>query len=123
MKKVFMVDDSATLLMSMRSIASKAGYDVDTAESGEAAMEKLNGGYVPDLIITDLNMPGMNGIELIGLIKKMAAFRFKPVLMLTTESQQAVRVEAKAAGAMGWLVKPVQAGQFLAVLKKVLPGT
>jgi len=121
MKKVFMVDDSATLLASMKGIAIKAGYAVDTAASAEIALQKLKGGYVPDLIITDLNMPGMNGIELIKEIRKLPAFRFKPILMLTTESQQSIRNDAKAAGAMGWLVKPVQAKQFVEVLKKVLP--
>ncbi len=123
MNKVFMVDDSPTLLMSMQSIACKAGYDVETAESAEVALDKLDTGYVPDLIITDLNMPGMNGFELITAIKKMTAFRFKPILMLTTESQKEMRMQAKSVGANGWLVKPVQAPQFLAVLKKVLPGT
>jgi two-component system chemotaxis response regulator CheY len=72
-------------------------------------------------MITDLNMPGMDGITLIKEVKKQPAFRFMPVLMMTTESQQEKRNEARAAGATGWLVKPVQPEQLLEVLKKLLP--
>jgi two-component system chemotaxis response regulator CheY len=79
-------------------------------------------GFAADLMITDLNMPGMDGITLIKKVKAMPAMRFKPVLMLTTESQQAKREEAKAAGATGWLVKPVQPNDLVGVVKQVLPG-
>ena len=122
MKTIMIVDDSATILMSMDGILRKAGFKVEKAASSEESLKKLKGGIKPDLIITDLNMPGMNGIEMILEIRKMPAFRFKPILMLTTESQEAKRNEAKKAGATGWLVKPVKPNALLAVVKQVLPG-
>ncbi|MDQ7074838.1 MAG: response regulator [Gammaproteobacteria bacterium] len=121
MKKIMLVDDSTTLLMSMKGILSRAGFEVLTASSGQQALEKIEG-FKPDLVITDLNMPGMDGITFIKASKKTAAMRFKPILMLTTESQQSKRDEAKQAGAMGWLVKPVAPEQLTQVVKQVLPG-
>jgi len=120
MKTILLVDDSATLLMSMQAILKKAGYAVETATGGDAALRKLQT-LKPNLMITDLNMPGMDGITLIREVKKQPAFRFMPVLMMTTESQQEKRTEARTAGATGWLVKPVQPEQLLEVLKKLLP--
>jgi two-component system chemotaxis response regulator CheY len=120
MKTILLVDDSATLLMSMQAILQKAGYAVETATGGDAALKKLAANK-PNLMVTDLNMPGMDGITLIKEVKKQPAFRFMPVLMMTTESQQEKRNEARAAGATGWLVKPVQPEQLLEVLKKLLP--
>lgn len=120
MKTILLVDDSATLLMSMQAILKKAGYVVETAPGGDAALKKLQT-LKPNLMITDLNMPGMDGITLIREVKKQPAFRFMPVLMMTTESQQEKRTEARTAGATGWLVKPVQPEQLLEVLKKLLP--
>lgn len=121
MKKILLVDDSSTMLMSMEGILKRAGYQVDKAGNGAIALQKLQQG-VPDLMITDLNMPVMDGITLIKEAKKLPAMRFKPILMLTTESQQAKRNEAKAAGAIGWLVKPVKPDELLGVIKQVLPG-
>ncbi|CAK0776154.1 Chemotaxis protein CheY [Azospirillaceae bacterium] len=122
MKTIFLVDDSPTLLMSMESVLTKAGFQIKKANSGEAAVEQLRGGLKPDLVITDLYMGAMNGIELIKAIRKMSPFRFTPILMLTTESQQDKRADAKAAGATGWLVKPVQPNDLLKVIKQVVPG-
>ncbi|MBF0097870.1 MAG: response regulator [Magnetococcales bacterium] len=122
MKTIMIVDDSATILMSMEGILKKAGYLVEKAARADEALKKLQGGVRPDLIITDLNMPGMTGIEMIREIRKIAAFKFKPILMLTTESQEAKRMEAKSAGATGWLVKPVKPEDLLAVVKQVVPG-
>lgn len=122
MKKVLLVDDSATILMSMKQLLAKH-LQVETASDGTEAMSKLNGGYKPDLIITDINMPQMNGLELIEKVKKMSAFRFTPMLVLTTEYDETKRAEAKKLGATGWLVKPVKGDQLLQVLKQVLPGS
>lgn len=122
MKTILLVDDSATLLMSMEAIIKKGGYGVQKAKNAEDAIQKLGGGFKPDLIITDLNMPGMDGIALIAHLRKMAGLRFTPILMLTTESQQTKRQQAKAAGATGWLVKPVDSQQLLSVIKQVVPG-
>ena len=122
MKTIMVVDDSATIRMSMESILKKAGYGTVIADSAESALRLLTGGAKPNLIITDLNMGAMNGIEMIREVRKMAANRFVPILMLTTESQVAKRQEAKAAGASGWLVKPVDAGGLMQALAQLLPG-
>jgi len=121
MKKILLVDDSSTMLMSMEGILKRANFEVATATDGNKALQQITA-FKPDLMITDLNMPGMDGITLIKEAKKMPAMRFKPILMLTTESQQSKRNEAKAAGAMGWLVKPVKSEQLIQVVKQVLPG-
>ncbi|MGB0957984.1 MAG: response regulator [Litorivicinus sp.] len=121
MKKILLVDDSTTMLMSMEGVLKRSGFEVETATGGELALGKINAS-TPDLMITDLNMPGMNGIELIRAAKSLPSMRFKPILMLTTESQQAKRDEAKQAGACGWLVKPLEPAQLTDVVKQVLPG-
>lgn len=121
MKTILIVDDSKTILMSMEGVLKKAGFSVMTADGGMAALAKINA-TLPDLMITDLNMPGMDGITLIKEVKKIPSMRFKPVLMLTTESQQEKRLEAKKAGAIGWLVKPVQPPELVSVIKQVVPG-
>jgi two-component system chemotaxis response regulator CheY len=119
-KTILIVDDSATMLMSVKGTLEMAGYKVETAEDGVKAMAKITSGLKPDLIITDINMPNMNGIELIK--KARAVLRFTPILTLTTESQQGMRAEGKNAGATGWLVKPVSGSDLLKVIKQVLPG-
>lgn len=122
MKTIMLVDDSATMLMSMDAMLKKASFATQTAASAEAALKLLHDGAKPNLIITDLNMGAMNGIELIREARKIPALRFIPMLMLTTESQAAKRQEAKAAGASGWLVKPVDGAGLLQVLGQLLPG-
>jgi two-component system chemotaxis response regulator CheY len=77
----------------------------------------------PDLIITDINMPNMGGLELIKNVKALPGFRFVPILTLTTESDASKRDEGKRLGATGWLVKPISGGDLLKVIKQVLPGT
>ncbi len=120
MSAIHLIDDSATMLMSMEMLLKRAGYTVTKSESAEVAMTALES-ISPKLIITDLNMPGMNGIELIKALKQQSKFRFTPMLMLTTESQQSRREEAKSAGATGWLVKPVEPEQLLGVVKQLVP--
>lgn len=120
MKTIFLVDDSTTILLSMSAILSKAGYETDKASSADEGLTKLKAGLKPDLLITDLNMPGMNGIEFIKEVRKLPNLRFMPILFLTTESQQSKRDEAKAAGASGWLVKPVNAEQLIDTIKLVV---
>lgn len=121
-KTILIVDDSATMLMSVKSNLEIAGFAVETAEDGAKALAKLAGGLKPDLIITDINMPNMNGIELIQKARGISACRFTPILVLTTESQQERRDEAKKLGATGWLVKPVGGADLLKIIKQVLPG-
>ncbi len=120
MKTVFLVDDSATILLSISNILAKAGYATEKAASGEEALRKLQGGVKIDLLITDLNMPGMNGIDLIKEVRKLPAYKFVPILFLTTESQQSRKMEAKAAGASGWIVKPATADELLNTIKLVV---
>jgi len=121
MKSVLLVDDSDTIRASLSDILHRNGLKTETAKDGKEALGKL-GGFKADLIITDLNMPVMDGLTLIKEIRKLPAHRFTPVLMLTTESQQAKRDEARAAGATGWLVKPVKPDDLMAVVRKVVPG-
>ena len=120
MKHVFLVDDSATMLMSLKGTLEMSGFKVDTAGDGQAALDRLKTGLKPDLIITDINMPRMDGIQLIREARKL--LRFTPILSLTTESQQGKRDEAKKNGATGWLVKPVGGSDLVKVIKQVLPG-
>ncbi|SKA31504.1 response regulator [Consotaella salsifontis] len=119
---VMLVDDSPTLLASMESVLRRAGHDVVKSLSAEEALSKLKAGTKPRLVITDLNMGGMNGIDFIRQAKKVSGMAFTPMLMLTTESQQARRAEAKAAGAAGWLVKPVAADALIGVVKQLVPA-
>ena len=122
MTTVMLVDDSATILMSLKTILGKAGFGVETASDGKEALGRLTSGLRPNLIISDLNMPNMDGITFIREARKTSGLRFIPMLMLTTESERTKRDEAKTAGATGWLVKPVATSQLLGVIKQVLPG-
>ena len=98
----------------------QAGYEVIEAEHGQAALNKLQSSTV-DLIITDLNMPVMDGITLIQNVRKMPAMRSKPILMLTTEGLAGKKEQGKAAGATGWIVKPFDPDKLLLTIAKVLP--
>lgn len=120
MKTVFLVDDSTTMLMSLKGTLEISGFKVDTAGDGQQAVNKLKAGLKPDLIITDINMPHMDGIDFIREARKL--LRFTPILALTTESQQVKRDEAKKIGATGWLVKPVGGTELISVIRQVLPG-
>ena len=119
---IMIVDDSPTMLMSIEGILSKAGLGVVKAASGEEAVTTLQGGTKPNLLITDLNMGAMNGIELIRRVRKLPGLQFIPILMLTTESQQDKRNEAKSASATGWIVKPVDPDALLKVIRQLVPG-
>jgi two-component system, chemotaxis family, chemotaxis protein CheY len=121
-KTILIVDDSATMLMSLKNNLEIAGFNVETAEDGVKGLSKLKSGIKVDLIMTDINMPNMNGIELIQNARTLPGFRFIPILVLTTESQQVKRDEAKKLGATGWLVKPVGGADLLKIIKQVLPG-
>ncbi|WP_210249484.1 response regulator [Methylobacterium sp. WL7] len=119
---IMIVDDSPTMLMSIEGILSKAGLGVVKAASGEQALATLQAGTKPNLLITDLNMGAMNGIDLIRRVRKLPGLQFIPILMLTTESQQDKRNEAKSAGATGWIVKPVDPEALLKVICQLVPG-
>lgn len=121
-KTVLVVDDSSTMRQMVAYTLTSAGYEVVEAGNGKEAVSKLNAGTKPALVVTDLNMPEMDGITLITEIRKMAAFKFTPILMLTTESTDDKKKAGQAAGATGWIVKPFNPEQMLKVIQKVLPA-
>jgi two-component system chemotaxis response regulator CheY len=121
-KTILIVDDSATMLLSLKSALSLGGFQVETATNGQVALDKLMAGLKPNLILTDINMPVMGGLEMIGKVRAMPSCRFFPILTLTTESETAKRDEGRRLGATGWLVKPVSGADLLKVIKQVLPG-
>ncbi len=116
-KKFLVVDDSASMRQLMSFTIKDAGYEVLVAENGKDALGKLNGEKV-DMVITDLNMPEMDGIELIKQLRTMTGYQFAPIVMLTTESQEARKQEGRQAGASGWIVKPFSPLQLLEVVRK-----
>ena len=120
--KVLVVDDSITMVMSLKTTLTMNGFEVETADNGKTALDKLNAGVKPNLILTDINMPVMGGLELIGKVRAMPGLKFIPILTLTTESDAAKREAGKSAGATGWIVKPVSGDDLVRVIRKVLPG-
>ena len=120
-KTILIVDDSASLRQVVSIALKGAGYEVIEAGDGKEALTKLNGAKI-HLIISDVNMPNMDGITMVKEIKKMANYKFTPIIMLTTESQDGKKKEGQAAGAKAWIVKPFQPQQMLvAVSKLILP--
>lgn len=119
-KTALVVDDSASLRQLVVFTLKQAGFAVLEGGNGREGLEQLNGQRV-ELVITDLNMPVMDGIEFVKQIRTLPKYKFTPVLMLTTESQASRRQDGKAAGATGWLVKPFNPDQFLQVVAKVCP--
>lgn len=118
-KTVLIVDDS-TSLRQVVSIALKgAGYEVIEACDGQDALGKLTGQKV-HLIISDVNMPRMDGITMVQNVKQMPAYKFTPIIMLTTESQEGKKLEGKAAGAKAWVVKPFQPAQMLDAVSRLI---
>jgi two-component system chemotaxis response regulator CheY len=117
-KVILTVDDSASVRQMVRFTLSDAGYTVVEAVDGQDALTKLTSSV--NLIITDLNMPNLDGIGLIRTVRSNPAFKGLPILMLTTESQAERKQEGRSAGATGWIVKPFTTQQILAVVKKVL---
>ncbi|WP_028587077.1 response regulator [Desulfocurvus vexinensis] len=115
---IMTVDDSASVRQMVSFTLKNAGYDVIEATDGKDALAKLSGPI--KMVITDLNMPNMDGITLIKNIRANAAYKFIPIVMLTTESQATKKQDGKTAGATGWIVKPFKPDQLLAVVKKVL---
>jgi two-component system chemotaxis response regulator CheY len=123
MLDVLIVDDSPAIRASVALILKAGQINAVEASSAEDALEKLkNVSFKPGLFIVDLNMPGMDGISLIKKIRTLPNLRFTPILMLTTESQQTKRQEAKAAGATGWLVKPISPADLMRTVKQVCPN-
>ena len=120
-KTVMVVDDSASLRQVVGIALKGAGYDVLEGCDGQDALNKLTGQKV-HLIISDVNMPNMDGISFVKAVKQMPNYKFTPIIMLTTESQETTKQQGQAAGAKAWVVKPFKPEQMLdAVSKLILP--
>ena len=120
-KTILIVDDSESVRKVLGILLKGAGFAVLEAEDGKDALAKLSGQKI-HLIVSDVNMPNMGGIELVKAVKQLPNYKFTPIIMLTTESQEASKREGQAAGAKAWVVKPFKPDQMLsAVQKLVLP--
>lgn len=118
-KKVLAVDDSATIITSISFVLKEAGYEVVEAVDGVDGLAKANADKF-NLVITDINMPNMDGIEMIKQLRSTEGYKFTPIIALTTESQDSKMQEGKAAGATGWIVKPFTSEKLLAIVKKII---
>lgn len=119
-KLALTVDDSKTIREMVSYTLKNSGFDVLEAEDGVQALSVL-GDQKVSVIITDLNMPNMNGIELIKTLRSKSQYQFVPILMLTTEADDSKKMEGKQAGATGWIVKPFNPDKLLQVVTKVCP--
>ena len=119
MANILAVDDSASMRQMVAFTLTNAGHQVVSAVDGKDALDKA-GAEQFDLVLTDVNMPLMDGITLTRELRSLAPYRFTPILMLTTESGADRKMEGKAAGATGWIVKPFNPDQLIAVVSKVL---
>jgi two-component system chemotaxis response regulator CheY len=119
---IMIVDDSVSVRKMVAFTLENAGYTVIEAESGQDALEKLETSHNIHMFILDLNMPGMDGIELTELLRSMDDYRFTPIIMLSTESHASKKHEARSAGATGWITKPFKPFELINVVKKVIFG-
>jgi len=119
MPSILAVDDSASMRQMVAFTLKGAGYDVVEAVDGEDALGKAKAGRF-DLVVTDVNMPRKDGITLIKELRQLGDYKFTPMLMLTTESGTDKKMQGKAAGATGWIVKPFNPDQLLKTINKVL---
>jgi two-component system chemotaxis response regulator CheY len=119
MKTIMTVDDSASLRQMVGVVLRGAGYEVVEAVDGADGLSKLNGQHL-DLFLTDVNMPRMDGFEFTRQLRTMPAYKFVPIVLLTTESNADKKQQGKSAGATAWIVKPFNPDQLLAVVTKVL---
>ena len=117
--RILAVDDSASMRQMVTFTLKGAGYDVEEAADGQQALNKAKSGKF-NIVISDVNMPVMDGITLIRELRSLPDYKFVPILMLTTESTSDKKQEGKSAGATGWIVKPFNPEQLLATVKKVI---
>jgi two-component system, chemotaxis family, chemotaxis protein CheY len=118
-KRILIVDDSASVRQVVGIALKGAGYEVLEGVDGADALAKLDGQKI-HLIISDVNMPRMDGITFVREAKKLPAYKFTPIIMLTTESEEKKKLEGQAAGAKAWVVKPFQPAQMLAAVSKLI---
>lgn len=120
---ILIVDDSRMMRTMVRGALEADRHDVVEASDGRVALETLEQmAYPADLVITDVNMPDMDGLSLVRALRAGARHRFTPILVLTTESGDTVKRQGREAGATGWLVKPFDPGQLRQVVQRVLKG-
>lgn len=119
MKRIMTIDDSASMRQMVTFTLETAGFEVVQAVDGRDALAKLQGRDI-HLFLADLNMPNMDGMELTRQLRAMPQYKFAPILVLTTESHEDKKRQAKAAGATGWIVKPFAPDKLLAVVNKVM---
>ena len=119
MKTIMTVDDSATMRQMVSFVLTAAGYAVVEAVDGVDALSKLKGQDLA-LVLSDINMPNMDGLEFSRQLRAMPQYKFVPIILLTTESHPEKKQEGKAAGVTGWITKPFNPDQLLAVAKKVI---
>ncbi len=118
-KTILAVDDAASIRQMVGVTLRGAGYEVIEASDGDEALEYARG-HAVDLVLADINMPRMDGITLIAMLRTLPAYRLTPLLLLTTESSAERKLQAKQAGATGWMVKPFNPTQLLATIERVL---
>jgi two-component system chemotaxis response regulator CheY len=120
MTAILIIDDSLTTTMSLKSALDMAGFAVTACNDGHTALGHIDRGYKPDMVITDINMPGMNGLEVIQHVRER--LRFTPIVALSADKQAATREQARDLGASGWLVKPVGTEELIKVIKQLVAG-
>lgn len=117
--QVLIVDDSRSIRELLGSVLTNAGFSVTSADDGKSGFDTaVSGNY--DLVITDVNMPIMNGLELLSSLRETAKYSYKPILILTTEFSQEMKEKGRAAGATGWMVKPFDPEKLIGVIRKIL---
>ena len=119
-KRIMVIDDSAALRQTVRDALVDAGYEVIGAADGQEALGMLDGSKI-DLMICDVHMPRMDGLTFVREVKRLAGYRFVPVIMLTTESSEKSRLAGLTAGAKAWVVKPFRPDQILHAVSKLVP--
>lgn len=118
-KKILAVDDSVSIRKSISFVLGQEGYEVVEAVDGVDGLEKAKADKF-NLVITDINMPNMDGIEMIKQLRVTEGYKFTPIIALTTENQDSKMQEGKAAGATGWIVKPFTSEKLIAIVKKII---
>jgi len=116
--QVLIVDDSRSIRELLGSVLKNAGFNVTSADDGKEGLDVAMGNKF-DLVITDVNMPVMNGLELLKSLRPTTEYRYKPILILTTEYSQDIKEKGKSAGATGWMVKPCDQEKLIDVIKRV----
>tara|TARA_R110002073_G_C9467171_1_gene579114 strand:+ start:2321 stop:2689 length:369 start_codon:yes stop_codon:yes gene_type:complete len=119
-KTILAVDDSASIRQMVAFTLRGAGYEVIEAVDGQDALDKADGNHDVSLVLTDINMPRMDGLKLLELLRKLTHYKAVPILMLTTESGDAIKMQGRKAGATGWMVKPFDPKRLLEVINKVI---